>query len=64
MPAGIDWREVVVDAVALLDLDYSEDVRAEVDMHVVMTGSGRFVEVQGMAEGLPFRRWCRRFFPG
>jgi ribonuclease PH len=46
----------VVDAVALLDLDYSEDVRAEVDMNVVMTGSGRFIEVQGTAEGLPFSR--------
>jgi ribonuclease PH len=46
----------VVDAVALLDLDYSEDVRAEVDMNVVMTGGGRFVEVQGTAEGLPFTR--------
>ena len=34
-----------------LDLDYSEDVRAEVDMNVVMTGAGRFVEVQGTAEG-------------
>jgi ribonuclease PH len=46
----------VVDAVSLLDLDYSEDVRAEVDMNVVMTGEGRFVEVQGTAEGLPFTR--------
>jgi ribonuclease PH len=46
----------VVDAVALLDLDYSEDVAAEVDMNVVMTSSGRFVEVQGTAEGLPFTR--------
>jgi ribonuclease PH len=46
----------VVDAVALLDLDYSEDVRAEVDMNVVMTSTGRFVEVQGTAEGLPFSR--------
>ena len=46
----------VVDAVALLDLDYSEDVRAEVDMNVVMTGAGRFVEVQGTAEGMPFTR--------
>jgi len=46
----------VVDAVALLDLDYSEDVRAEVDMNVVMTAAGRFVEVQGTAEGLPFSR--------
>ncbi|MGH9153261.1 MAG: ribonuclease PH [Acidimicrobiales bacterium] len=46
----------VVDAVALLDLDYAEDVRAEVDMNVVMTASGRFIEVQGTAEGLPFTR--------
>ena len=46
----------VVDAVALLDLDYTEDVRAEVDMNVVMTSTGRFVEVQGTAEGLPFSR--------
>lgn len=46
----------IVDAVAHLDLDYSEDVRAEVDMNVVMTSSGKFVEVQGTAEGLPFSR--------
>jgi ribonuclease PH len=46
----------VVDAVALLDLDYSEDVRAEVDMNVVMTSEGRFVEVQGTAEGMAFTR--------
>jgi ribonuclease PH len=46
----------VVNAVALLDLDYTEDVRAEVDMNVVMTSTGRFVEVQGTAEGLPFSR--------
>ena len=46
----------VVDAVSLLDLDYSEDVRAEVDMNVVMTSAGRFVELQGTAEGLPFSR--------
>jgi ribonuclease PH len=46
----------IVDAVALLDLDYSEDSRAEVDMNVVMTSSGRYVEVQGTAEGLPFTR--------
>jgi len=37
-----------------LDLDYIEDSQAEVDMNVVMTGSGRFVEVQGTAEGEPF----------
>ena len=46
----------VVDALGHLDLDYSEDVRAEVDMNVVMTGSGEFVEVQGTAELTPFRR--------
>ncbi|MGH9064425.1 MAG: ribonuclease PH [Acidimicrobiales bacterium] len=46
----------VVDATCQLDLDYSEDVRAEVDMNVVMTSSGRFVEVQGTAEGQPFSR--------
>lgn len=46
----------IVDAVCLLDLDYSEDSRAEVDMNVVMTGSGRFVEVQGTAEGMAFSR--------
>jgi ribonuclease PH len=46
----------IVDALPYLDLDYSEDVRAEVDMNVVMTGAGRFVEVQGTAEGKPFSR--------
>ena len=46
----------VVDALGHLDLDYSEDARAEVDMNVVMTGAGRFVEVQGTAEGNPFSR--------
>jgi ribonuclease PH len=46
----------IVDALGYLDLDYSEDVRAEVDMNVVMTGEGRFVEVQGTAEGKPFSR--------
>lgn len=46
----------IVDSVAYLDLDYSEDVRAEVDMNVVMTGSGKLIEVQGTAEGAPFSR--------
>ncbi len=46
----------VVDGVPMLDLAYSEDSRAEVDMNVVMTGSGRFVEVQGTAEGSPYTR--------
>ena len=38
----------------MLDLCYEEDVRADVDMNVVMTGSGRFVEVQATAEHTPF----------
>ncbi|MCU1463582.1 MAG: Ribonuclease [Acidimicrobiales bacterium] len=46
----------IVDGAGMLDLDYSEDVRAEVDMNIVMTSEGRFVEVQGTAEGLPFSR--------
>jgi ribonuclease PH len=44
----------VVDAVCMLDLDYSEDARADVDMNVVMTSAGRFVEIQGTAEGMAF----------
>ena len=40
----------------LLDLDYSEDSRAEVDANIIMTGAGEFVEVQGTAEGRPFTR--------
>ena len=46
----------MVDALAYLDLDYSEDARAEVDMNIVMTGAGRFIEVQGTAEGMAFSR--------
>lgn len=46
----------IVDALPCLDLDYAEDSRAEVDMNVVMTGAGRFVEVQGTAEGAAFSR--------
>jgi ribonuclease PH len=46
----------VVGGRAVLDLDYSEDVSAETDMNVVMTGDGRFVEVQGTAESEPFDR--------
>ncbi len=42
------------DGQALLDLDYAEDSSCETDMNVVMTGSGRFIEVQGTAEGEPF----------
>ncbi|MER7206645.1 ribonuclease PH [Streptosporangium sp. NPDC000239] len=46
----------VVGSTPLLDLCYTEDVAAETDMNVVMTGSGQFVEVQGTAEGKPFDR--------
>jgi ribonuclease PH len=46
----------VVDGVALLDLDYSEDSRAEVDANVVMTGDGGLVEVQATAERTPLSR--------
>ncbi|MFG2196264.1 ribonuclease PH [Streptomyces sp. NPDC048639] len=46
----------IVDGSPLLDLRYEEDVRAETDMNVVCTGDGRFVEVQGTAEGAPFAR--------
>jgi ribonuclease PH len=46
----------IVGGEALLDLCYEEDARAEVDFNVVMTGEGKFVEVQGTAEGEPFSR--------
>ncbi|MCY4103534.1 MAG: ribonuclease PH [bacterium] len=46
----------VVDGRAVLDPDYREDVRADVDMNVVMTGTGGLIEVQGTAEGTPFGR--------
>jgi ribonuclease PH len=46
----------VIDGEPRLDLMYDEDVRAETDMNVVVTGAGEFVEVQGTAEGAPFRR--------
>ncbi|MGP3970248.1 ribonuclease PH [Streptomyces sp. 6N223] len=46
----------IVGGMAMLDLAYEEDVRAETDMNVVCTGDGRFVEVQGTAEGKPFAR--------
>ncbi|WP_129337349.1 ribonuclease PH [Cellulomonas endophytica] len=46
----------IVDGVPVLDLPYVEDVRAETDMNVVVTGSGTFVEVQGTAEHAPFDR--------
>ena len=46
----------IVGGVPLLDLKYDEDSRASVDMNVVCTGDGRFIEVQGTAEGEPFSR--------
>jgi ribonuclease PH len=44
----------MVNGTPCLDLDYSEDSKAEVDMNLVMTGSGRFIEIQGTAEKTPF----------
>jgi ribonuclease PH len=46
----------IIDGKPMLDLCYEEDVRAETDMNVVCTGDGKFVEVQGTAEGAPFDR--------
>src|SRR4051812_47080108 len=62
IPRSIITNEVaaisvgIVENTPLLDLKYDEDSRAEVDMNVVCTGDGRFIEVQGTAEGLPFTR--------
>jgi ribonuclease PH len=44
----------IVDGQCLLDLEYEEDSTAQVDMNIVMTGQGEFVEIQGTAEGNPF----------
>lgn len=46
----------IIDGTPMLDLPYVEDVRAETDMNVVMTGAGSFIEVQGTAEGAPFEK--------
>ena len=46
----------IIDGKPMLDLCYEEDVRAETDMNVVISGSGKFIEVQGTAEGEPFDR--------
>ena len=46
----------IVDGTPVLDLPYEEDSKAETDMNVVMTGSGKFIEIQGTAEGKPFDR--------
>ena len=64
---GVGGQPILLDSVAaisvgvvsgtpVLDLDYSEDSTAEVDMNVVMTGSGGLIEIQGTAEGAPFSR--------
>ncbi|HXW51699.1 MAG TPA: ribonuclease PH [Candidatus Acidoferrales bacterium] len=56
----IDWLAAtsvgIVAERILLDLCYDEDAQAQVDMNVVMTGEGKFVELQGTAEGVPFSR--------
>src|SRR5258706_16304684 len=46
----------IVDGEPLLDLAYDDDSRADVDMNIVKTGDGRFIEVQGTAEAMPFGR--------
>jgi len=46
----------VIDGRAVLDLCYAEDSVADVDMNVIMTGAGRFIEIQGTAEDTPFDR--------
>ena len=46
----------VIGGVPMLDLAYEEDSRADVDMNVIQTSDGRFIEVQGTAEGAPFER--------
>jgi ribonuclease PH len=46
----------IVDGTPLLDLAYDEDSKAEVDMNIVKTGRGQFIEVQGTAEHKPFER--------
>ncbi len=46
----------IIDGLPMLDLAYEEDSRAEVDMNIVKTGDGRFIEIQGTAEGPPFER--------
>src|SRR5206468_4789980 len=67
MRAGNIRRQPVLNQVAaisvgvlkgtpLLDLKYDEDSAAEVDMNIVCTGDGRFIEIQGTAEGSPFTR--------
>ncbi len=62
LPAAVIGNQVaaisvgIVDGRPLLDLDYGEDVAAEVDLNVVMTGANRVIEIQGTAEKAPFSR--------
>jgi len=57
LPSAVAATSIgIVEGVPLLDLCYEEDVRAEVDFNVVMTGDGKLVEVQGTAEHAPFSR--------
>jgi ribonuclease PH len=61
VPAGLTGSVAavsvgIIDGVPRLDLPYEEDVRAQTDMNIVMTGDGKFVEVQGTAEGAAFDR--------
>ncbi len=62
LPAAVLRNQVaaisvgIVDGRPLLDLDYGEDVSAEVDLNVIMTGAGQLVEIQGAAEKAPFSR--------
>ena len=62
VPKGVLKRAVaavsvgIVDGKAMLDLDYALDSNADVDLNVVMTNSGEFIEMQGTAEGTPFNR--------
>jgi len=55
-----DWLAAIsvgkVDNEVMLDLNYAEDSQAQVDMNIVMTGAGKFVEIQGTAEDCPFTR--------
>ena len=46
----------IIDGTPMLDLCYTEDSSADVDMNVVMTGAGKFVEIQGTAEETPFSK--------
>ena len=46
----------IIDGIPMLDLCYSEDSAADVDMNIVMTGGGKFIEIQGTAEQNPFSR--------